>query len=68
MKFKELNSGDWFKSERRFAMIDPFIKMDRIEDKWGSAWNAVSVFGVPDEFDDDENVEPITISRYLDEN
>ena len=63
MKFKDLNSGDWFKSEQRFVLFrlnDPFIKMDRIEDKWGSAWNAVSVLGVPEEFNDNEDVEPIT--------
>ena len=64
MKFKDLNSGDWFKSEQRFVLFflshgQSFMKMDRIEDKWGSAWNAVSILGIPEEFNDDEDIEKI---------
>jgi hypothetical protein len=51
IKFKNLNSGDWFKKSNK-----SFMKIDRIEDKWGSAWNAVSILGIPEEFDDNEDV------------
>ena len=50
--FSALELGQWFHDPTNLSLDKPFMKIDRIEDKWGNIWNVVDLNGVLEYFDE----------------